>query len=290
MKCFFKKSGFFIALIGLNLFCHAYACTQPTIEKLSALEKKTNVRLGIYAINTANQKTIDFSAEERFPLQSTSKVMAVSAILYQSMQIPALLNQKISYTKKDLVSWSPITQKNLDKGMTIAELCAATLQYSDNTAMNLLVKKLGGLDKVTRFARFMGDNHFRLDHSEPNMNSDPNNPQDTGTPADMAKDLQKLMLTAFLAPAQQKQLIRWMRNNRTGDKRIRAGVPKGWKVADKTGTGSYGSANDIAIVWPPKGSPIVIAIYTVQKQKNAILREDVISSATHILMQSFGPK
>lgn len=75
-----------------------------------------------------------------------------------------------------------------------------------------------------------------------------------------------------------------MRGNTTGDQRIRAGVPAGWSVADKTGAGAHGTVNDIGIAYPPSGAPIVIAVYYTREQKDAPTNQDIIAAATRIVM------
>jgi beta-lactamase class A len=210
--------------------------------------------------------------------------MAVAAVLKRSMAESNLLQQKITYKKQDLVFWSPITEKHLAEGMTIDELCAAAMMYSDNTATNLLVKTLEGPKAVTTFARSIGDKTFGVDNWEPSLNSNSNNLQDTSTPKAMEKSLQRLTFGNVLASSQQNQLITWMKGNTTGDARIRAGVPKGWVVADKTGAGAYGISNDIGIIWPTKCAPIIVAIYTIQNNKAATRRDDIVASATRILI------
>ena len=256
-------------------------------NKLAALEASSGGRIGVSALNTATNTRIQYRAKERFPFSSTSKVIGVSAILKQSMTDSRLLQQKLTYKKEDLVAYSPITEKHLADGMTIFNLCAAAITQSDNTAMNLLIKKLGGLEAVTAFARSIGDNTFRLDRWEPKLNSAiPGDLRDTSTPAAMERSLQQLALSDALALPQRKQLQTWLKSNVTGNYRIRAGLPKAWIVGDKTGTGDYGTTNDIGIIWPPKRSPIVVAIYFTQNKKNAVKREDIIASVTHLLISN----
>jgi beta-lactamase class A len=173
--------------------------------------------------------------------------------------------------------------------MTISELCAAAISYSDNTAMNLLTRKLGGPPGLNSFARSIKDDHFNLNHWWPDeARASPKSTDDSTTPAAMEASLYKLALNDGLAPEQQAKLLSWLKNNVTGDARIRAGVPKGWAVGDKTGTGfNYGSTNDIAIIWPSHCAPIVVAIYYSSDKKEAPKREDVIASATRILINSY---
>ncbi|ASQ46176.1 class A beta-lactamase [Legionella clemsonensis] len=294
---FFPRKRLFLlitlTIIFISTFIPAFANTEPTqlipIEKkFEVLEASMNGRIGVFAINTANNQHIQYRADERFPIQSTFKVMAVSAILKQSMTDKHLLQQKMTYTKKDLVFWSPITEKHLASGMTISELCSAAIMYSDNTATNLIVKKLGGPNAVTAFARSIKDSTFRVDNWEPELNSNPNNLLDTSTPIAMEKSLQKLTLGNTLALPQREQLVTWMKNNTTGDARIRAGVPKRWIVADKTGSGNgYGISNDIGIIWPPSCAPIVVTIYSVHNEKATTPRDNVIASATRLIIKEF---
>jgi beta-lactamase class A len=280
--------GISFVIACLPLFVEAEQSQSSIQKKLAELEASSGGRLGVSAINTANDMRIQYRSEEHFPLASTNKVMGVSAILKKSMTDNRLLRQKVHYKKEDLVVWSPITEKHLADGMTITELCGATMMHSDNTAINLLMKKLGGPKAVTVFARSINDNIFRLDRWEPELNSAiPGDVRDTSTPAAMAKSMQQLVLGDVLALPQRKQLQAWLKGNTVGDSRMRAGAPKGWVVGDKTGTGEYGTTNDVGVIWPPTCAPIVVAIYFTQHKKEAVPRNDVIASATRILIDEF---
>ncbi len=263
------------------------------INQLSILEKNANGRLGVVLIDTADHSTITYRAEERFPLCSTSKVMAVAAILKESETDSRLLNQRIHYQPSDLVEYSPIAEKHLKKGMTLGELSAATLQYSDNAAMNLLLKQLGGPDEVTKFARVIGDKYFRLDRKEPELNAVvPDDERDTSTPQAMADSLYHLALGNTLATTQREQLVEWLKGNTTGNTSIRAGLPENWIVGDKTGRCNYGSTNDIAVIWPDtKRAPLVLVTYFTQPDNEiARARPDVLAAAARIVTQSGMPE
>lgn len=256
-------------------------------DRLAALESAAGGRLGIAALNTANGAWLNHRANERFALCSTFKVIAASAVLQRSATQAGLLQRRIAYKKDELVAYSPITEKHVGDGLTVAELCAAALQYSDNTAANLLMKLLGGPAAVTAFARAIGDDQFRLDRWETELNTAlPGDPRDTSTPAAMAASLQRLTLGDALGGAEREQLVAWMRGNTTGATRIRAGMPADWQVADKTGSGDYGTANDIGVAWPPGKPPIVLAIYFTQPGKDAAYRNDVLASAARIAAEA----
>jgi beta-lactamase class A len=253
--------------------------------RLAALETASGGRLGVYSLNTADGSVIAHRGDERFPLCSTFKLVASAVILAQHMREPDLLSQRIKYTPVEVVTYSPITEKHLEHGMTVAELCAAAIQYSDNTAGNMLIKILGGPPAVTAFARSIGDNEFRLDRWETELNAAiPGDARDTTTPAAMAATVQKLVLGNTLATPQRNQLQAWLRGNTTGGTRIRAGVPAGWVVGDKTGGGDYGANNDVAVLWPPGKPPIVLALYMTQREKDAKPKNEVLAEATRVVV------
>ncbi|HWV63326.1 MAG TPA: class A beta-lactamase [Oxalicibacterium sp.] len=271
-----------------HAFAASAASTAAAQDALEKLERSANGRLGIVAFDTGNGKSVEYRPGERFPFCSTFKTIAAAAILKRSEEQRELLGKRIGYTKQDTDAsgYAPITGKLVGKGMTVSELCAATLQYSDNAAVNLLMKELGGTAAVTAFARTVGDETFRLDRWEPELNSAvPGDLRDTTTPAAMVQTLQKLMLGNALGSLQREQLVFWMKKNRTGDARIRAGVPTDWIVADKTGTGSYGTTNDIGVLWPPGRAPIVVVLYFTQHEQAAKPRDDVIADATRTIVR-----
>ncbi|CNG08037.1 class A beta-lactamase BlaA [Yersinia enterocolitica] len=278
-------AGITLPLVNFALPAWANALPASVDKQLAELERNANGRLGVAMINTGNGTKILYRAAQRFPFCSTFKFMLAAAVLDQSQSQPNLLNKHINYHESDLLSYAPITRKNLAHGMIVSELCAATIQYSDNTAANLLIKELGGLAAVNQFARSIGDQMFRLDRWEPDLNTArPNDPRDTTTPAAMAASMNKLVLGDALRPAQRSQLAVWLKGNTTGDATIRAGAPTDWIVGDKTGSGDYGTTNDIAVLWPTKGAPIVLVVYFTQREKDAKPRRDVLASVTKIIL------
>lgn len=252
---------------------------------LARLEKESGGRLGVAALNTGDGREVLHRADERFPFCSTFKMMLSAAVLARD---PALLKKRIQYQQSDLVPHSPVTGKRMAEGMTVAELCEATLQYSDNAAANLLMKQIGGPAAVTAYARSIGDNEFRLDRWETELNTAlPGDARDTTTPLAMARSLQKLVLGESLPAVARRQLKEWMIGNTTGATRIRAGVPGGWIVADKTGAGDYGTVNDIAVIWPPGRAPIVLSVYLTQPNKDDKYRAEIHGEVAKHVIEAF---
>jgi beta-lactamase class A len=173
------------------------------------------------------------------------------------------LDDRIRYGRDELVTYSPVTERHADAdGMTVGQLCEATMTLSDNTAANLLLHGLGGPEGLTAWLRSIGDDLTRLDRWETALNeARPGDPRDTTTPAAMLVTMQRLTLGDVLSPGSRAQLVAWLRANRTGDTRLRAGLPPGWQAGERTGTGPNGTSNDVGLVWPPGGAPILVAAY-----------------------------
>lgn len=255
---------------------------------LATLEKRWDRRLGVAAIDTGTGKVVGNRMDERFPFCSTFKTIVAAAVLARSVQEPGFLDKRLRYTQADIKPHSPVSEKHVADGMTTAALCAATIQYSDNAAANILMKELGGPAAITAYARGIGDETFRLDRWETELNTAiPGDERDTTTPLAMARTLQKLLVDDALPAAQRQQLKDWMVGNTTGDARIRAGVSKGTVVGDKTGTGAYGVANDIGVIWLPQRAPIVLAIFTHSTDKAAEANSEIIARATEIAISQF---
>ncbi|MCM3748865.1 class A beta-lactamase [Paenibacillus pasadenensis] len=242
------------------------------------LEADFGARLGVYAIDTATGRAIEYRSDERFAYASTFKAIAAGFVLKQSTGNE--LDQIIPFTKDDLVSYSPITEKHLSTGLSLRELCEAAVRYSDNTAGNLLFKQLGGPEGYEAALRQNGNTVTQADRFEPDLNkADPGDPRDTSTPRAIATMLSKFAVGDLLSENKRSIWLGWMSGNATGDELIRAGAPADWKVADKSGAASYGTRNDIAVVFPPNGGPIVIAIMSSRDKLDADYDNDLIAQA-----------
>lgn len=250
------------ALLGGSLPARAQT---GTFEKAMAdIERQAGGRLGVAMLDLASEQTDFHRADERFPMCSTFKFLAAAALLRRADEREEHLGRRVRYEKSDIVPYSPVTEKRAGDpaGITLGQLCEAAMILSDNTAGNLILDALGGPEGLTAFARSIGDTVTRLDRTEPSLNEAlPDDPRDTTSPRAMAENMRKLVLGDVLKPASREQLTAWLRDNRTGDTRIRSVRQPGWVVGDKTGTGERGTSNDIAVLWPPGRPPIVLAVY-----------------------------
>jgi beta-lactamase class A len=257
--------------------------------RIAAIETRIGGRIGVAALDTGDGKRLDYRQDERFPMCSTFKFLAAAAVLKRVNEKKDKLDRFVSYGARDILEYAPVTKAHLkDGGMTLGALCAAAIEQSDNTAANLLLDAIGGPDGLTKFARNLGDQITRLDRKEPDLNSAiPGDERDTTAPTAMCLDMQRLLLDDALPESSRRQLEDWLRRNETAGSMIRAGVPKDWIVGDKTGRGSNGATNDIAIMHPPDRAPILLAIYSVGSTAPANDREAAIAEAAKIVTESF---
>jgi len=256
--------------------------------RLRALEQAHSARLGVFACDTVTGRTVLYRADELFPLCSTFKTITVAAVLRDLDRRGDFLAKRIRYTEKDVTEsgYAPITglPANLAGGMTVADLCAAAIDYSDNTAANLLLRELGGPGAVTRFCRSIGDEVTRLDRWEPALNSaEPGRVTDTSSPRAVSRTYARLALGDVLDPRHRERLLGWLLADTTNGNRFRAGLPKDWTIADKTGTGGYGTTNDVGITWPPGRGPIVLAVLSTKHDTTAATDEPLVADTAALL-------
>jgi beta-lactamase class A len=230
--------------------------------------------------DTETGATIEHRADERFPMCSTFKLLAAAAALKRVDEGAERLDRTIIFGPDDLLDYAPVTKAHIAQGgMTLADLCAAAIDWSDNTAANLVLQTIGGPAGLTRFARSLGDHATRLDRNEPTLNEAlPGDERDTTSPRAMAADMQEVLLGDALSDASRRQLQTWLINDKVGDKRLRAGLPGSWRIGDKTGSGDHGSTNTIAILWSPQRAPLIATVYYTESSapmdaRNAIHKE-----------------
>ena len=257
-------------------------------SRFSALEARCGGRLGVAVFDTATRARAGHRADERFALCSTFKLLAVAHILARIDNREERLDRRIIYAPGEVVPSSPITAPRAGApGLTVAEICEAAIVVSDNTAGNLLIEICGGPARLTRFIRTLGDSVTRLDRKLPELIAvAPDDPRDTTSPAAMGQNIHRLLLGDVLRPASRARLTEWLVACRTGEARIRAGLPRGWRVGDKTGAGLAGETNDVGIIWPPGRPPVILSIYYVKKDASGEARSAVIAEAAGLVAAS----
>src|SRR5579883_2890207 len=237
-------------------------------DELAAIEARSGGRLGVSVLDTASLARVDHRADERFPLCSTFKILAVAAVLKRADAGREHLDRRIVIRRADLVAYSPVVKDRIGDAMTLADLCAAAMTESDNTAADLILRSLGGPKAVNAYARTLGDA--------------------TTTPSAMVRDLQALVLGDALTASSRDQLKAWLLGCRTGDRRLRAGLPEDWQCGDKTGSGDNGSTNDVGVLWPPQRPPLIVAAYLTQTAATYDQREAMLADVARAIVAALG--
>lgn len=281
----FLKKFMVITTVVLTMSINAIHASNKNSFSLTLqrLEKQYQRRIGLYVYDSNSGQILAHRAQERFPYQSTFKYLVAAALLAKDQNYQ-MLNKKIKIKKADIIFWSPVSHHCIQQSCSLKTLSKAAVSYSDNAATNTIISQLGGLNTVQSYVRSKGNKHFTLRHFEAKLNSNPNNESDTTTPQDMTQSLQNLLLNDGLPKDKQILLKRWMQDNTTGNRRIRAGMPIGWSVADKTGSGSFGVANDVAMVWSPACKPILMTVFTQGKNRGDKPNDKVIASVAETVM------
>jgi beta-lactamase class A len=246
-----------------------------------ALETLSGGRMGV-AVLQADGRIEGHRLNERFPLCSTFKWLAAAHVLHRVDRGVERLDRRIAYGRDVLLPHSPVTEKHVGDGMTLGELCHATVTTSDNAAGNLILGTLGGPQGLTAYARHLGDGVTRLDRSETALNeATPGDPRDTTSPRAMVHLLRMALLGDALSVGSREQLARWLEACETNGQRLRAALPAGWRMGSKTGTGGHGSTNDVGIFWPPGRPPVLVAVYITNTEAAPTDRHAAIAAVAH---------
>ena len=246
-------------------------------------------RLGVAALDTGSGAVVGLDAHSRYAMASTFKLPLAAAVLAQADRRVLRLADELKFDPGKPLDNSPVTQQNLSRGrLSIEALSAAIVQHSDNSAANLLLRRIGGPEALTAQLRAWADAETRIDREEMALNSNlPGDPRDTTTPAAMAGVVRKMVLGDVLSPAARERLVRWLRTSVPGPDRLPAGLPDNWQVGHKTGTGANGALNDVAVAWRPHGAPIVIACYQSGGTAERKVRAAAHASVARLVAETF---
>lgn len=293
-----QRRAFLLAGSAAAIGAPAFAATDPAIKpfrgkiaqaKLNRIEAESGGRLGVCILDTATGRRLVHRADERFPMCSTFKLLAAAMVLKRVDDGQEQLDRPIAIERAVILPHSPLTEPNVGGTMTMGALCKATVTQSDNAAANLMLASFGGPAGLTAYVRSLGDKTTRLDRNEPSLNEAiAGDPRDTTTPSAMLKSMQALVLGDALKPASRAQLRDWLLANQTGGNKIRAGLPAGWQVGDKTGGGAFGTNNDVAVVWPPGRSPVLITTYLTQTKAPLAQRDATLAAVAALVPEFIG--
>ena len=245
---------------------------QPIVDAIHSIERDLTARVGFYMHDTQTGEVIAYAEDDRFPLNSTFKLLACGALLHRVETGDLSLADTVRLEDVDTVDYSPAIEAlgragSLD--VSLGTACSMMLSVSDNTAANIVLSALGGPEALTAFVRSIGDQVTRLDRWETELNSAvPGDPRDTTTPRAIAQTVQNLILGNALEPASQATLGSWLADHSVADSLFRAALPSNWSIDDRTGAGGYGSRSIVAVIYPPDRAPIVAALFITETEAN----------------------
>ena len=280
-----------IIMIASILLLSACSTADATTQDLKKVEDKYDANIGVYALNTETDEEITFNEDKRFAYASTFKAVSSAMLLEKTPHNE--LNKKVHVSKEDIVPYSPVLEKFINKDITIKKLIEATMLYSDNTANNMIIEELGGYKEVNKRLKSLDDKTTKPSRMEPELNNyDPKSNRDTSTPQAFGKTLNKLINDGRLSKENKAFLIDLMINNKSGDTLIKKGAPKNFKVADKSGQAiTYASRNDVAFVYPKgESKPIVLVIFTNKEGKTDKPNDKVVSETAKVVLEKFNDK
>lgn len=257
-------------------------------QAIRQIEAGSGGRLGVAVLDTHTNIAYAHRGDQRFPMCSTFKFLAAALVLARVDRGQEQLTRRIAVQASDIVPHSPATQPRVGGvPMMVTELCEATMTLSDNAAANILLAGFGGPAGLTAYARSLGDELTRLDRTEPALNeATPGDPRDTTTPQAMLQTMQKILLGDALSPMSRAQITRWLLDNKTGDRKLRALLPAGWRVGDKTGGGAYGTNNDIGVLWPPGRAPVLVTAYLTQTTAEQAVRDRALAEVGRLAAET----
>lgn len=264
--------------------------TASVVDGLVALERSSGARVGVYAVDTGSGDVVTYRADERFGYASTLKALAVGELLRG--QPVAALDEELPLAPEDVVDagYAPVTGARVGERLSVRELGAAAVSESDNGALNVLLRRLGGPEALQAALVAAGDSTTLVDAGEPDLNRfTPGDPARSSTPRALGEGLRRYALGDALAPEVRDVYTGWLTGSTTGDATIRAGAPAGWVVGGKTGSaGRYGSRNDVAVLWPPDRDPVVLAVLTDRPEVDAEPDDVVLAAAASVVLAAYG--
>ena len=273
-------------------------------DRLASLWRSFPGKTGIAVQRIDGEWTLAQRGNDLFPQQSVSKLWVAMAALDAVDQGRISLDRQVRIGPEDLtLFFQPLAARVRSEGavtMSVRSLIETAITQSDNTANDSLLRTIGGPDAVRRMIakhdlgaiRFgpgerllqagtagltwqqsysIGRNFEAARAALPSavrraaMDNYLADPVDGASPTAIASALTRLARGSLLSPESTDYLLGVMTRTKSGPRRLKAGLPPGWRFLHKTGTGQdLGSMtagyNDIGIATAPDGTRYAIVV------------------------------
>jgi beta-lactamase class A len=259
----------------------AEASDSQLVGRWRELSRAVGGAVGIAVIQVESGRTLHVQGGRALPLYSVFKLPLAVAVLELVEEGRLRLDQKVPITPAEVVAgaaentalWKEPTER------TLRELLDLSIARSDNTSSDKLLELAGGPGAVTRRLAALGIQGIVIRESAREFMAARGRPHpNTASALDLARLLSRLQKGEILRADSRQLLFGAMAAATTGSQRIRAGVPAGTPVADKTGSGPGGSAtNDFGIVTLPDGRHLAMAVLVTGSKQPVATQEKLIA-------------
>lgn len=267
--------------------------------------------VGVAIHDVERRRTVHFNGERLFPQQSLSKLWVTLAALQKVDSEEMALTERVSVRIGDLTLFhQPLRQIVLARGAlhtTYGDLMRRAITESDNTANDMLLKRVGGpagVRNAIATARLgdvkFGPGEIAMQSALAGLEWDPayslgerffaarktvpadvrkqvfdayvEDPVDGASPRAVALALARLARGELLEPGTTALFLQLLADVKSGPNRLRGGVPQGWSIGHKTGTGqvldtvppgvigAQAGYNDVGILTAPDGRRYTVAV------------------------------
>lgn len=269
-------------------------CTQVFFAQTSGLQKETDsITKGKNATVAISVEGIDFpfeynnsNAGKKLPMLSVFKFHIACAVLDLVDKGKLDLKQKIYITKSDLLknTWSPIREKYPDGNteLSIDEILRYTVAESDNNGCDILLRLIGGTEKVQEFMNSKNVKDFRIRWNEEKMHKGSKYLyQNYTTTISLTDLLSRFYRKQIISPESTEYLFGIMAGTSTGANKLKEQLPKN-SVAHKTGSSGKEknltiAENDAGIITLPGGRKYAISVFVINSTESAEINCRIIS-------------
>lgn len=289
----FRPLRFFslLALASVTLAASAHAQLSEDIAHIAA---QAHARVGVACSLPGRTLDCNFHTADAFPMQSVYKLPIAMAMFDAIEHGRFRLNQNLRFLPSDLISpdqYSPLRDAHPhgNADVPVEETLGLAVSESDGVASDILMRTLGGAGSVDAYVRSLGIEGIHIIDTEQTLGREVKlEDRNSAEPRALVALLRKLADHSPLSSDHTQLLLGWMTASHTGDRRIKALLPPGTVVADKTGTAGTGrnftnATNDAGLVTLPDGRRLAIAVMVADSAAPTAVREHIIAQISQAI-------